>query len=357
MPINGLTNVEPTRLGIVRLGSIFKGDPQQIRQSSRDPSKQVKIAGRDTDHFRVRFAREDIKQPTTEDKLYLQMYQEIWSELYCDSDGNPPKRFVDVKLISADVQGAFNTWNEEWTDSGLVRRCDGVAQQRWWNDVTLRYDTRPIPCVNNPDKPCLCKPVGRLPIILTNFSSRIGVIGYFMLTTHSVNDIAELYAALTKYHIWSGGNLTMPLFVLDRVPVEKTYTDEKDKKRKTRTLHQLTLYAGADFVQQKLAAPDTDNDDVTKQLPSAERQRLPPPQARVDQPPVANSYSLKNQKVRTAFVTMAKQHGIEMDAILDRLEEVFGVTNFTDKDIDWYQAREALGLTDDPPNGLIGGGK
>ena len=351
MPIKTMTSGEAQRIGLTRLGTLYKGAPKRTVTSKKN-GQQIQIAGEDLDHFRVRFAIEDIEKPSEEDKIRLEMMRNNWQLCY----GAEPRRFDDVKLCGTTPDNSTMSWYEWWDGSGLKVRCDGEVQSRYWNTTTLRYDTTPRACMSKSERPCECKPVMRLPILLLNFSAAIGEIGFFALVTHSVNDILNIYSSLQRFFAWSG-NLSAITWVMERQPTELNYTD-KDGKRSKVTKALISINANAAYVQQTLLAEaqaqvvSMADRDITR-LPEGEKQNaLPPPKRREDQPAIANSYALRNMKVRSAFLTAVKKFGFAADEVLDVLKEKLGVTSFN-TDVDWFQACEALGVEVDPPSNLL----
>lgn len=353
MPIQTMTSGVAPRIGLTRLGTLYKGAPKRTVNSKRT-GKQVQIAGEDLDHFRVRFAIEDIENPSEEDKIRLEIMRNNWQLCY----GDEPRRFDDVKLCGTTPDNATTSWYEQWDASGLIIRCDGKTQDRYWNTTTLRYDKTPKACIQGSNHPCECKPVMRLPVLLLNFSAAIGEIGYFALVTHSVNDIMNIYSSLQRFFAWSN-NLSAITWIMERQPTDLNYVD-KDGTRKKVTKALINITANAAYVQQTLLAEAQANvvalaDELpTNQIEQGEKQNaLPPPTRREDQPAVANNYSLRNMKVRAAFLLAVKaKYEITVDQVLDALKEKLGATSFN-ADVDWYQACEALEIEIDPPSDLL----
>lgn len=346
MPIKKMTDGDAQRIGLVKLGTIFKGAPKRT-VNSKKTGKPIQIAGEDLDYFRVQFELENVKEPGEEDRLRLQMYRNEWELCY----GATPRRFEDVKLCGTTPDNATMSWFESWDAAGLKIRCDHETQQRYWNTTTQRYDQTPRACFQGNQPPCDCKQVMRIPLLLLNFSAAIGEIGYFMLVTHSVNDIMNIYSALTRFYAWSG-NLSQITFVLERTPTELNYVNA-DGQRSKISKALISISANAQFVQRTLLPDNVQPIDGQRVLDEPTRAALPPPTKRIDQPPVANSLALRNMKVRAAFLIQAKaQYQLTTDAILDKLREELGVTDFN-TDVDWYQACEVLNIEMQPPSTLL----
>jgi len=203
MPIIGTTDqasYDPTR-SMQMVAKIKKGSP--------------KIDGKwgnDLDHFRF-----DI-QPQ------FMNYSEILVSLY----GENPKRFDDVLFVAETPERAFDNWFEQYNTSQTLKvRCDGVTIHKYMPKGEFTHSYHHIPCINKPDTPCECKQIGRLSFILSDFSMRTGVYGYFMMETHSWHDLTSIFQALGGVHNQFGSIRNMK-WVLERV--EKTVNSPKQDK-------------------------------------------------------------------------------------------------------------------------------
>lgn len=211
MPIDGLTtNVEP-RLPLI--ARFFKGEPKQ--ENARTGKMN---AGKELDYFRVEFAPEYAYLAP----VFIAKYGEQLRELH------------NVYLMGSTLDDCFSTWNEEYNAQRLLVRCDGGRKIKEWNEQTQRYDSESGLCDALPRRDengvlqhpeCGCKRVGRLSFMLPEFMAQTGVIGYFLLTTHSFNDIQSLYSVIkfAESQLSAtvagelGGSLSSVPFVLGRV--------------------------------------------------------------------------------------------------------------------------------------------
>lgn len=372
MPIRGRTDIVSENKGYPLLGRIFKGNPK--RTVTRSDGKKVQIMGEDTDHFRVVFELENIENPSAEQKVLLQVYKDEWRRVY----GDDPRMFDDVRLYYPTPDRAMESWYEQHDGNGLICRCNGDQKQLWWNNTSKRLDRTPAPCPFAQGGECGCSPVARLPIILMKFSLLTGIMGYFRLTTHSNKDIDNLHAAMCEVYAVAG-DLTQVVFTLTRVPTRMSFTDAKSGQRGKTTKSLLSLYGGQQYTRKYIVpviaqaqyAGLIGSDDQPPPLPPpkpAAQPRFPEtgPVKMIDAPPppplVEPDYdydpdespapprpilSLKNMKVRNAFINAAGKHGLKVDDILDRCE----VLSFND--LEWWQAAETLGLDLEPPADLL----
>jgi hypothetical protein len=187
MPIKNVTD-KPTGFGagFPRIGKIYKG-------GEKEPNRP----GKDLDHFRIEFEPE------------FEPLRETWLELY----GEKPCEFQPVVMARDTVDEAFESWLEEWNQSGaLLRRCDGERVIRWYNDQTGVYidDPKGIPCQCDPADRA-CKQTGRLNLYFPEFIEKTGVLGYFAFQTHSFYDIITIYNALTELERMRGSISGLPL--------------------------------------------------------------------------------------------------------------------------------------------------
>ena len=107
---------------------------------------------------------------------------------------------ITVKLPYATFEQAWQAWYEEYVAGGLVRRCDGrsivleaeeAVEDESGEPITLYRDT-PSPCIRDASRPCACKPVGRLELMVPQLQ-RMGVV---TLTTTSIHDIKNIDGCL-----------------------------------------------------------------------------------------------------------------------------------------------------------------
>ena len=210
MAIIGLTgrkDYQPNR-AIPRLGKLRKGAPK--------PEKGNR-PGSDLDYFRVTF-----------DPQYSYL-QDTFVDLY----GNEPTQF-NVKFVGKTVEDVFPTGYEARNATTLLHLCDGEQQQQHWNDKTKQYDRTPIACAkgNDPNNfVCGCKQIGRLNITLPDLTDATGVMGKFVIETHSIFDIMKLFNQLMFLEDMFGQLMWLPAIV-GRAKNEKSYTMQDGKKKK-----------------------------------------------------------------------------------------------------------------------------
>lgn len=355
MRIKRLEKLIENRAGLPLLGRLYKGTPQQVR--TRQNGEQYKIMGKDTDEFRVEFELGKIEKPSVEDQLILADYKHQWQQVYCGERGEAPRRFDDVKLLGSTPDVAMSSSYELYDGKGLVCSCDGESRLKWWDEQTRRMSKVPAPCIMAQGGNCGCKPTGKIPVILMKFSLLTGIIGYFQLTTHSMNDIANLYAAMDKWYKITGDLTAIP-FVLTRTPTTMSFVDEKTGERGKTTKSLLSLYAnGKDQAVRKFIAP---GEQAALSSGDAIGIDEPPPAmlpSTVTIEPAADDFAepprprlvLKVMKVRAAFIQGAKRLGVEADEILERCE----ATDFNA--LEWFETCEKLGIDMEPPAELYKG--
>lgn len=206
-PIKGLTdhNSRQIQRGLQMLGRIYKG----AERTEQD--KERKRPGRELPYFRVKF-----------EDSYAHLAPD-WEALY----GREPKLLPNARLVGQTVDDAYPTWKEEWGATGLIHRCDGEQQAKWYDSTMGRCSIVARAC----DAPaCKCVPVGRLNIILLDFSEKTGALGYFTLSTHSTNDVVQLTNALLMAQSLCGDVMRIP-FILERVSRDISFP-EKDRSGK-----------------------------------------------------------------------------------------------------------------------------
>ena len=193
MPIYGLTDVEAK---FPRLGKIRKG-----------AQKEEGKPGKDLEYFRLATEDENIE------KKWLDLFGEQPSEL-------------SIRLLYPQREQNFSCYLEEWTNSSLRRRCDGVNQNLWLTK-SLQYSTEVIPCIK-PD--CTCNPIGRMQLSIPGIER----VGYFELITSSRWDIVTLNENLLAIENSLGRVNGLPL-LLKRQPrqISAIYQGKRHKTIKS----------------------------------------------------------------------------------------------------------------------------
>lgn len=344
MPIMEIVNKRGERIGLPQLGMIYKGSPKRVVKN--DQGREVEIMGVDLDYYRVEFMLAQIEKPNEEERVQLQFFQERFQAVY----GDQPRRFSDVLLCGGNTPDtAFTSWMEQYKGKNLEIRCDGESQVKWWNTQSLRMDKTPRPCALLVNGKCECKPVGRLPVVLMNFSLLTGIVGYFMLTTHSISDIGKVDKALHWHYERVGDKLDKIAFVLSRTPTPLPFVTKKGE-RSSKIHWLITLHSDARFVQDHLlAAPDNAGSlnsqmvRATEALAQSDQASLPAP---VD-PPIAIRLDLGKPAVRSVFLKMLKaKYDKKGEDVLEKLKEDSYIG------LEWFETCERLGIELEPPDDL-----
>lgn len=203
MPIKGMTSSEDynPRRAIPFLGHVRKGEPKP--ESGNRP-------GKDLDYFRIDF-----------ESNFTWLLDEF-TAIY----GDKPKELKNVVVMGDKPDMVFDTWYRQYNSKhDLVRQCDGDNQVRYLTDE-FNYSTKPKACIKNAEKPCDCKQTGILYFGLPLLVARTGVNGFFIMTTHGVNDILNIYNTLQMVY---KNTLTLRglTFDLSRVPQEINHAKQE----------------------------------------------------------------------------------------------------------------------------------
>lgn len=223
MPITGLTDrgAQFPRIGILR-----KGGP---KVSERQPGPDLK------DHFRFESEHADA----------LRTFRAAYGER---------PNHIRVRLLYPTTAQNFDAWKEHHSAGALKRRCDGqTCVLQLCQDGT--YDRAPTACVcatelAGADKKHLCRPVGRLKIVIPELDR----FGYVLVPTTSIHDIIELQSNLEAAEALRGDLRGIP-FVLSRRPRKVSMaSDEGQRRRVEKWL--LSLEIDPTWVHLQLAAMD-----------------------------------------------------------------------------------------------------
>ena len=244
MPIIGLTDEQSFDLNraMPRIGKLRKGD-----------EKKSNRPGEDLDYFRVTFEEE------------FEYLREEFKAMY----GDKPVEFGEVQFIAANVEAAFETWYEDYdSKQTLLHRCDGETQHITYNPTSGKHHTwiegktAKIDCRASGGEGCgTCKQVGRLRVVLMDFAYKTGTYGYFVIETHSIHDILNLYNGLRLMQDrFDKGLLGVP-FVLGRservisTPMGKDKTGNVKRGKTAKSL--LYIRPSSQFVKAvMLQAPE-----------------------------------------------------------------------------------------------------
>lgn len=211
MPIKGLTDRAPQ---FPKIGDIRKGAPK----TSNRP-------GKDLTYFRAVFPEDEANAAAA----------------FLDAYGAEPRE-INILLPFPDTDRNFEAWQEEYTASALIHRCDGETCVIW-RDADGQMHHTPKPC------PSGCKPTGRLKVIIPELRR----LAYVEVHTTSVWDIAEITANLDSLaKLTRNGVSGIPL-VLKRRPREIS-TPRQGGKRARQTKWLLSIEAEPKWVDAKLTA-------------------------------------------------------------------------------------------------------
>lgn len=239
MPIIGLTD---RGAAFPRIGTLRKG---AAKPNEKQPGADLK------DHFR--FESDD----TGAARAFAAAY------------GDKPNN-IRVMFYFAAAAENFETWQEHHSRGALKHRCDGrTCVLSLLPNGTYSHEAVPCPSIalkaQNPtiDKMHLCRPVGRLKVIIPELQR----MAYVLVPTTSINDILELQANLEAAEALRGDLRGIP-FILSRRP-RKVSTPQQDGQRARREKWLLSIEPEPQWVQLQLASMQR------HALPDGERLALP----------------------------------------------------------------------------------
>lgn len=271
MPIVGFeVNLSDALKGLPRIAKLHKGS-KKIERKRADGSIYETV-GKDLDYFRIEFEPE---------YAYL---ADDWRAMY----GDKPTHFEPVLLNADTMPDALDYWKEEWTATTMLRRCDGNKQHIWYDNISGRYEHTPRSCVTQ----CGCKAIARVNLILPDFITQTGVLGYVVLQTTSEEDIRTLIKRLSAVQVTYGTLRGVP-FSFYRRNKDTTAPEMNGKARTgkrikvTRSLIDVAvdpeftrqrLIGALAGVQQQLPASrtsvDISTEDARRMLGSGENRRI-----------------------------------------------------------------------------------
>jgi hypothetical protein len=218
MPIAGLTD---RNRSFPLLGKLRKGSPKEKNKAGKE------IQGKDLTYFRLDSDRSHIVSAF--EKHY----------------GKEPTE-INVWLPYSTVEENFPSFMEEWKGGGLVRRCTGETIVMEHNPQTNMFSHTERPCPGS----CGCKPNGRLMVMVRELFKE-GHVGFFMVETHSKNDIITLTANLQAAYALRPNLCGIP-FTLRRSP-RMVSTPNSDGSRTRREKWLLSIEPDATWVQKQLS--------------------------------------------------------------------------------------------------------
>lgn len=203
MPIKGLTTNRIPQFPI--LGKIRKGG-----------KKQGNRFGQDLPYFRF-------------DARDLELQE--WIEKHLGSEPNK----IQIQLPHEGVEDNFPCWLEDYSaNKDLKLKCDGENIQMYLDKSTMQYRrAKNMVCVRDQGK-CSCKEVGRLKVIVPQILEA-GYMGYFILETHSKNDIIHISQFLEAIHSTTRclSNIPMILSKVER-EISVPYQDKQGNMKRSR---------------------------------------------------------------------------------------------------------------------------
>lgn len=215
MPIVNLTNREAA---FPQIGILRKGAP-----------KPKSGPGKDLKHFRF----------TSEHGDVLASFHAHYGDAPTDINVFLPYRTTDEN---------FSAWREHWVAGGLVHRCDGETCTIWRNkEGGYSTEKKPCPEKDKASNKRLCKPVGRLSVIVPELKR----LAYVTTLTTSLHDIMTLTENLQALEMFNGDLRGIPL-VLRRRP--RKVSTPRGTKRVRSEKWLLTLEAAPQWVALQLAA-------------------------------------------------------------------------------------------------------
>jgi len=201
MAIEGLTDGKPT---LPRVGTLRKG-------AARDPGKNR--PGKDLTYFR--FVTTDPDLPAKFEEAY----------------GKEPRR-INAYLMHATALDNFDPFREFWQAGGLRHRCTGKTMVLWReNGGEFSQEPKPCPYAHLPARERLCKPVGRLPILIPELE-RFAVVTVLTSSSNDCHMLSANLAALEALH----KDLRGIPFILHRRPFEVPTPREGKSVRTTKWL-------------------------------------------------------------------------------------------------------------------------
>lgn len=262
MPIQGLTTTIVTMPPVI--GSLRKGGEKETRTKG---DRTFETFGKDLNHFRFTAKNES-------DSRLLQAFATAY--------GATPERINNIYLPGPEVDDNLMAFCEEYSAAKLIHRCDSVWIYERDNHTGQLYRTSHYcPYADeNPDRverpkdrmgnPLGCKQVGRLHVILPELVDA-GYYGVVTVLTHSINDIAKLYQALTNYRECFGPLNRYP-FAIYRA--NETISTPNGDKRARREKSLLNIVPSSEFVLQRFEAVRL----ASLSAPAAEPKQLPAPE-------------------------------------------------------------------------------
>ncbi len=231
MPILGLTD---RGAAFPRIGILRKGGPKRTIEKN---GKQIEVVGTDLKTY-FRFDTDDREAGAA------------FAAAYGDEPNN-----IEIMFAYRSAAENFDAWQEHHSAGALKHRCDGQTCVLSLNpDGT--YSHEPIPCpsialrAKDPkiDKKHLCRPVGRLKVIIPVLKR----MAYVTVATTSINDILELQGNLEAAEAMRGDLRGIRFILSRRARKVSTPGDNGTRRRMEKWL--LSIEPAPDWVRLQLSA-------------------------------------------------------------------------------------------------------
>ncbi len=324
MTIKGLTR-EVSR-GFTRIGQLRKGAPKG------EDGK----AGKDLTYFRF--------VPATNDERGRQIAKDF-AAIY----GDKPVA-LRVYLPYETPAENFPHYREEWSASGIMRRCDGENLLLWRDTKTgnIRLGPRPCPKVGDYCEQCKARYVGHLEVILPELWAKEH-IGLVSVETTAKNDLLNLWRNLLNNEalaraMGAPNGLQGIEFILRRVP-QMISTPVGNGKRARRESWLLSLEMAPQWASLQLQAASM---SAVATLPSPMATQVVDGEARnlefLDTPPDfenedANGYSWLDDPEKRRLVSVTYK---DMELSEDDLQELFGTRKLSEVTLPFEEMIERM---------------
>jgi hypothetical protein len=241
MAIKGLTD---RGLAFPEIGQIRKGAP-----------KGERAPGKDLTYFRVTFDEQEVEAANA--------FKEVYAKQYKDYGGPQSIRII---LPFNEIERMWDAWLEAYTAGRMVARSDGeylvylvdtkTGEVIVKNGLDKHGQRRPYMegqevGKDERGKPIVCKPTGRLKVIIPELERA----AYVTVLTTSIHDIANISAQLEAFKQLNNGQIAGIPLVLRRRP--KKISTPVDGKRVRVTKSMLSIEADPVWVKAKLAEVKT----------------------------------------------------------------------------------------------------
>ena len=278
MPIVTLEERISTWKAMPLLAVLRKGSEKRTNKKGQS------IFGEDLPYFRLEFGED------------YQLLAGSFAEMF----GLEPDEIGPVMLLP----DSWEAWMMEFKASKLIRKCDGHTQALRLQDGGYVHEA--APCPRRSGHACECKPSGMLRFLIPRFSEATGYLGYFLLKTHSVNDIVQIESAIRLAAV--GRALHTCQFVLKRREEEVATRDAEGRSIRVKKwlvkLEQLDALAFSNAPQQhpQLPAPQPRLGPSVDEVPWDDEADDSPPPARGKAGRTAGARNIWSETLNVNFV-------------------------------------------------------